>query len=54
MAKIRFCPKCKKSNIVNVRGDSLLFRCVDCGLEMAIFPEKDTNAVKRKIKPKNS
>jgi len=49
MVKAKFCPKCRKSNIVNVRGDNLLWRCVDCGLEMAIFPEKDTNKKPSKL-----
>jgi len=41
--KIKFCPKCKKEDIVNERGDSLLWKCVNCGLKMPIFPEKDIN-----------
>ena len=50
--KIKFCPHCKSKNIVNVRGDNTMWRCVSCGLEMPIFPEKHTksklNAIKRK------
>jgi ribosomal protein L37AE/L43A len=48
--KIKFCPNCGKNNIINVRGDSLLWKCVDCGLEMPIFPEKEIN--KKQTNPK--
>ena len=40
--KIRFCPKCKGTNIVAVAGMQVgLFECVDCGFRSAIFPERE-------------
>jgi len=37
----RFCPKCRSENVVMVRGDNLLWKCVDCDYQSAIFPEKE-------------
>jgi Zn ribbon nucleic-acid-binding protein len=42
MVKIRFCPKCKGTNIVAVAGMQIgIFKCVDCGFRSPIFPVKD-------------
>ncbi len=49
MVKLKFCPKCKGENIVGVRGDNLLWRCVGCGLEMPTFPERDANKKPSKL-----
>ena len=38
--KIKFCPKCKGTNIVNVAGGQMgLSECVKCRFRSAIFPE---------------
>lgn len=42
--KVRFCPKCKGTNIVAVAGGQLgLFECVKCGFRSPIFPEAEEN-----------
>ncbi len=38
---IKFCPKCKSENVDMVRGDNLLWGCLDCNFQNAIFPEKE-------------
>lgn len=45
---MRFCPKCKSMNIIDVRGNNTMWRCIDCKLEMAIFPEKEIKNIKTK------
>ena len=40
--RIRFCPRCNSRDIVMVAGGQIgLFRCVDCGFQSPIFPEKE-------------
>jgi len=48
MTNIRFCPKCKSTNITGVAGFKIgLFECVKCGFRSVIFPELE---IKKKIK----
>ncbi|MBI3623543.1 hypothetical protein HY212_05705 [Candidatus Pacearchaeota archaeon] len=49
MVKVKFCLKCKKSNIINVRGDGLWWKCLECGFQMENFPERDTNKKPSKL-----
>ena len=47
--KIRFCPKCRSTDIVAVAGMQIgLFECVRCGFRSPIFPEKELEEVKAK------
>ena len=48
IVRIRFCPKCNGREIVMVAGGHIgMFKCVDCGFQSPIFPEKEF-----KINPK--
>jgi len=53
--RIRFCPKCKGTNIVAVAGMQVgMWKCVDCGFRSPIFPEKEIQEkeIKKKEKKK--
>lgn len=42
IVNVRFCPKCNGREIVMVAGGQIgLFRCVECGFQSPIFPEKE-------------
>jgi len=44
--KIKFCPKCRETQIVAVAGSQIgLWECVSCGFRSPIFPEKEVGDV---------
>lgn len=48
--KIRFCPKCNGREIIMVAGGQIgIFKCVDCGFQSPIFPEKQFRIKNNKI-----
>ena len=50
---IRFCPKCKGTNITAVAGMQIgLFECMKCGFRSPIFPEKEMEEKEEKKKDK--
>ena len=49
--KIRFCPKCKGTRIINVAGGKIgLFECVKCRFRSVVFPEIEQEIKKEKKK----
>ncbi len=47
--KIRFCPKCKGTNIMFVAGGKIgLYECKKCKFRSAIFPEIEKIKKKKK------
>ncbi|MFH1500986.1 MAG: hypothetical protein ABIE22_03510 [archaeon] len=49
--RIKFCPKCKDSDLVMVAGAHIgMWRCKKCGFTGAIFPEKEIEKPKKKKK----
>ena len=48
--KVKFCPKCKNTDLVMVAGGNIgMWKCKKCGFRGSIFPELET---KEKIKTK--
>jgi len=42
IVRVRFCPKCNCRDIVMVAGGQIgIFKCVDCGFQSPIFPERE-------------
>jgi ribosomal protein L37AE/L43A len=40
--KIKFCPKCRKTDIVMVAGGNIgVWKCKKCGFQSAVFPSKE-------------
>ncbi len=49
--KIRFCPKCRGTNIISVAGGKIgLYECVDCKFRSVVFPEIEKTKKKKEKK----
>lgn len=55
--KIRYCPKCKSTDVkINITASAVFgapqkWRCMECGYESdSIFPEKEIQEKKKQIK----
>ena len=47
--KIKFCPKCKGTDIIAVAGGKIgLFECVKCKFRSVIFPEIEEQKRRKK------
>lgn len=50
IVNVRFCPKCNGRDIVMVAGGNIgLFKCIDCGFQSPIFPEKEFKIKQNRI-----
>jgi len=50
MIRIRFCPRCNCRDIVVIAGGVIgMFKCVDCGFQSPVFPEREFKIKENKI-----
>jgi Zn ribbon nucleic-acid-binding protein len=49
--EVKFCPKCESSDLIMVAGGEIgMWECKDCSFRSSIFPEKEIQKIKEKVK----